>query len=255
MRWIYISPHLDDAILSCGGLIWEQTHAGTQVEIWTVCTGDPLDGPLSPFAEVLHAEWGTGADTPARRRQEDMAACRTVGARYRHLSIPDCIYRSGQDGAWLYDPNTLMGEIHPADRPLVETLRAFLAAILKPEDILVCPLTVGGHADHRLTRAAVEALERPLRYYADIPYLLKDASAMETLTSGMPAEVQPVSETGLRAWQEGIAAYASQIGILFEDLEKMQAMIQSYAQHPSINSGQRLIGWQGSAGIRLWQST
>ncbi|MBA4379671.1 MAG: PIG-L family deacetylase, partial [Anaerolinea sp.] len=58
MRWIYISPHLDDAVLSCGGLIWEQSHAGTQVEIWTVCTGDPPEGPLSPFAEVLHAEWG-----------------------------------------------------------------------------------------------------------------------------------------------------------------------------------------------------
>ncbi|MFH1908505.1 MAG: hypothetical protein ABIL11_14175, partial [Chloroflexota bacterium] len=176
----------------------------------------------------------------------DMAACRAVAARYRHLSIPDCIYRSGQDGTWLYNPNNFMGEIHPADRPLVETLRAFLAASLKPEDTLVCPLTIGGHVDHRLTRGAVEALERPLHYYADIPYLLKDASAVETLTSGMQAEVHPVSKAGCRAWQEGIAAYTSQIGILFEDLEKMQEMIQSYAQH--------LIGWQGSAGIRLWRS-
>ncbi len=246
MRWIYISPHLDDAILSCGGLIWEQSHAGTQVELWTVCTGDPPDGPLSPFAEVLHAEWGTGTETPALRRQEDMAACRAIAARYRHLSIPDCIYRSGQDGTWLYNPDNLMGEIHPADRPLVETLRAFLAAILKPEDTLVCPLTVGGHADHRLTRAAAEGLGHPLRYYADIPYLLDNASALETLTSGMQAEVHPVSKAGCRAWQEGIAAYASQIGILFEDLEKMQEMIQSYAQH--------LLGWQRETGIQLWRA-
>ena len=28
MRWIYLSPHFDDAVLSCGGLIWEQTHSG-----------------------------------------------------------------------------------------------------------------------------------------------------------------------------------------------------------------------------------
>jgi len=40
MRWIYISPHFDDAVLSCGGLIWEQTHKGITVEIWTVCAGD-----------------------------------------------------------------------------------------------------------------------------------------------------------------------------------------------------------------------
>jgi len=240
MRWIYISPHLDDAILSCGGLIWEQTHAGTQVEVWTVCAGDPPDGPLSPFAEVLHAEWGIGRETTAFRRKEDMAACRAVGARYRHLPVPDCIYRSAQDGTWLYDPNTLMGEIHPADRPLVETVRTFLAASLKPEDCLVCPLTVGGHADHRLTRAAVEALERPLLYYADVPYVLNQPSALETLKSGMQAEVRPVSEAGLRAWQEGVAAYVSQIGMLFENPEKMREMIRSY--------------WQSNAGIQLWRS-
>ncbi len=239
MRWIYLSPHLDDAILSCGGLIWEQTQAGTQVEIWTICTGDPSDGPLSPFAEVLHAEWGSGADTPALRRQEDMAACRAVGARYRHLPIPDCIYRSAKDGTWLYNPDNLMGEIHPVDRPLVETGRAFLAASLKSEDTLVCPLTIGGHADHRLTRAAAEELGHPLYYYADTPYLLNDASVLDTLTSGMHAEVHPVSEAGLCAWQEGIAAYGSQISMLFENMEKMQAMILSY--------------WQSSAGIRLWR--
>jgi len=240
MRWIYISPHLDDAILSCGGLIWELTRAGTQVEICTVCAGDPPEGPLSPFAEVLHAEWGTGVETTSLRREEDKAACRAVGARYRHLSIPDCIYRSAQDGTWLYNPNTLMGEIHPADLPLVETVRTFLAASLKPEDCLVCPLTVGGHADHRLTRAAAEGLGRPLRYYSDIPYLLDNASALEMFTSGMQAEVRLVSEAGLRAWQEGITAYASQIGMLFENPEKMRVMIQSY--------------WQSNAGIQLWRS-
>jgi LmbE family N-acetylglucosaminyl deacetylase len=240
MRWIYISPHLDDAILSTGGLIWEQTRAGTQVEIWTVCAGDPPEEPLSPFAEVLHAEWGTGVETTSLRREEDKAACRAVGARYRHLSIPDCIYRSTQDGTWLYAPNTLMGEIHPADRPLVETVRTFLAASLKPEDCLVCPLTVGGHVDHRLTRAAAEALGRPLTYYADVPYVLNQPSALETFTSGMQAEVRPVSGFGLRAWQEGIAAYASQIGMLFENPEKMREMILSY--------------WQSNAGIRFWRT-
>ena len=30
MRWIYLSPHLDDAVLSCGGLIFEQSRQGLQ---------------------------------------------------------------------------------------------------------------------------------------------------------------------------------------------------------------------------------
>ena len=177
MRWLYISPHLDDAILSCGGLIWEQTRAGAKVEVGTVCAGDPPEGTLSLFTEVLHTEWGTGVETTSLRSEEDKAACCSVCARYRHLSIPDCIYRSAQDGAWLYDPNTLMGEIHPADLPLVEMVRTFVAASLMPEDSLACPLTVGGHANHRLMRAAVEAFGRPLAYYADVSYVLNQPSA------------------------------------------------------------------------------
>jgi len=237
MRWIYLSPHLDDAILSCGGWIWEQTRAGSLVEIWTVCTGDPPER-LSPFAEALHTQWGTGRETPAMRRIEDMEACRVLGARHRHLPLQDCIYRTDPDGNWLYDPITLMGEIHPADRPLIETMRAFLAASLKPEDRLFCPLTAGGHADHRLTRAAAEAIARPLLYYADVPYVLDQPSALEPRTSGLRTEIMAVSEAGVSAWLEGIAAYKSQISMLFENPERMREMIRSY--------------WQNHGGIRFW---
>jgi len=41
MHWIYLSPHLDDAVLSCGGIIWQQVQSGHQVEIWTICAADP----------------------------------------------------------------------------------------------------------------------------------------------------------------------------------------------------------------------
>jgi len=46
-------PHFDDAVLSCGGLIWEQTQKGIPVEIWTVCAGDAPPG--SPSMLAWHA--------------------------------------------------------------------------------------------------------------------------------------------------------------------------------------------------------
>ena len=49
--WIYLSPHFDDAVLSCGWLIWQQAQAGQRVEIWTVCAGEIPPGPLTPFAQ------------------------------------------------------------------------------------------------------------------------------------------------------------------------------------------------------------
>ena len=80
MTWIYLSPHLDDAAFSCGGLIWEQVKAGETVEVWTICAGEPPEGELPPFARSLHDRWGTGGQTVARRRAEDQAACEVLGA-------------------------------------------------------------------------------------------------------------------------------------------------------------------------------
>ena len=70
MRWIYLSPHFDDAVLSCGGLIWEQTQKGTQVEIWTINAGDPVDEPGSAMIARVHAMWQTGTprQTVTQRR-------------------------------------------------------------------------------------------------------------------------------------------------------------------------------------------
>jgi len=235
MRNIYFSPHLDDAIYSCGGLIADQVRSGQPTEIWTICAGDPPEGPLSPFAEILHASWGLGRDAPASRRAEDIAACKIVGATCRHFSFLDAIYRSGPDGEWLYNPDTLMDEVHPADAPQVETLRAVLDPLLRPDDVLFCPLTVGGHADHRLTRRAVERLGRSLTYFADFPYVQNQVP--DPLTNGMQLEVRPVSAEGLGQWQAGIAAYASQLSTFWPNEQAMREVILSY----------------GEQGIQLWK--
>ena len=94
MVWIYLSPHLDDAALSCGGLIKQQTQAGERVEVWTVCAGEPPDGPLSMFAQVLHKRWGiSDLRVVTERRREDLNGLEILGASVKHFSVPDAIYR------------------------------------------------------------------------------------------------------------------------------------------------------------------
>jgi len=61
MDWVFLSPHLDDAVLSCGGFIFELIQKGERVEICTICAGDPPPGELSPLAEMLHQRWGVTA--------------------------------------------------------------------------------------------------------------------------------------------------------------------------------------------------
>ena len=239
MRWIYISAHLDDAVLSCGGLIWEQCHAGTPVEIWTVVCGFPPAGPLSDFARVLHFLWGTGTaeDTVALRREEDRLAARILSATVVHFDVPDSIYRRSAKGEPLYED--VFMPIHPSENDMPEEIAASLAGKVKPDDTLVCPMTIGGHVDHVIVHHAVERLGRPLLYYPDVPYVLNHPDELVSVTSDMKALVYPVSEDGLHTWQEGIAAYASQISTLFESPEGMREAIRAY--------------WQKDSGIYLWQ--
>lgn len=240
MRWIYISPHFDDAVLSCGGLIFEQTRQGMPVEIWTICAGDPPPGQLSKMAVKIHREWGTaGAEETVRlRRGEDREAASRVGAGVFHADIPDCIYRRAPSGTLLYT-TSIFTPWNPLEKDLPTRIAAILRDRLSPDDVLVCPLAIGGHVDHVLVRLAVESLGRPLLYYADIPYLLSRPRSLAPVTAGLAGEIHRVSGDGLRAWMAAIAAHRSQISMLFKTERRMRQSIASY--------------WQRARGIRLWR--
>jgi LmbE family N-acetylglucosaminyl deacetylase len=239
MRWIYVSPHFDDAVLSCGGLIWEQTQKGIPVEIWTVCAGDAPPGPLSLLAMVCHHQWGfnTAEEVVAARRTENQEAAALVGAETVDFSISDCIYRRSLAEELLY-PEDVFVPIHSSEKNLGADIAAALKSELQPDDMIVSPLAIGGHLDHVLTRLAAEHLGRQICYYADIPYLFNQQEMLVPATMGLKETLYPISEKGLGVWQHGISAYASQILMLFETGEKMEEAIRA--------------NWENQRGIRLW---
>lgn len=238
MRWIYISPHLDDAVLSAGGLIHDQVRAGMQVEIWTILCGFPPAGELSPFAQVLHYQWGIAStdELIRSRRAEDKKACQIVGAKPVYFDYLDCIYRRGKNDDWLY--SYIFVPPHEDEADLPARIAESIFTRLEPTDQLVCQLGLGSHVDHVLVRRAVELLQRPLLYYTDIPYLFKTPEEFAPSTAGMKANAYTVGEAGLGAWQEAIAAYESQISSLFESSDHMRSQIQQY--------------WSENGGVRLW---
>ena len=241
MRWIYISPHLDDAVLSAGGLIYEQTRAGDQAEIWTFMCGFPTDAELSPFAQRLHKQWGmTSAEEVIRgRRAEDLNAAARVGAKAVHFDFLDCIYRRGKSGDWLY--SDVFIPPHAEDADLAARIAKSIAGRLEADDQLVCQLALGSHVDHVVVRRAAELVGRPLLYDADIPYHFNFPDELTPKTAGMKATVRAISGAGLSAWQEGILAYDSQMSMLFESPGAMREKIAKYGAE--------------SGGVRLWSPT
>lgn len=239
MNWVYLSPHFDDAVYSCGGLIWEQTRAGDTVEIRTICAGEPQPGPLPPFAAELHERWGS-PQAVSVRRQEDQDACQIVGARRRLFAIPDCIYRTLPDGEPVVHIDEDLFTV-PLEREmdLVRSLAAQLRSGLPARARVVVPLALGGHVDHRLVRAAAEMLGLPLRYYADFPYVAREQPDIPSqLPPGVDLRLYPVSEQGLAAWQRAVAAHRSQISTFWASEADLYADMEAYWR--SIDGNARL---------------
>jgi len=243
MRWIYLSPHLDDAALSAGGLIYEQTQAGIPVEFWTFMCGDPHLTEYSPFTKMLHTIWGfvDAEETIRERRIEDMNAANILGAKTVHFDFLDCIYRRGRDGNWLY-PDAVFVPPHAEDADLPAQIAATITPRLQPDDVLVCQLSVGSHVDHVLVRQAAELLGRPLIYDIDMPYFLYKSDEFEAKAAGMKETTRRITETALERWLDAVVAYKSQLPSLNEVVstpERARASIRAY--------------WEKWGGIRLLQ--
>ena len=227
---VYLSPHLDDAVFSCGGLIAQQVSAGETVTVFTVCAGDSPVGELTPFAYELHRRWGGSGSPMAARRAEDLVACGRLGASVVHYTLVDAIYRRAADGQPLYESEpAIFGALHPADEGLVPELAAALQPALHAEAEVYSPLGLGGHVDHRLTRRAAEHLERRLWYYPDLPYGLHDGPtpADVTLPQQEEARIGLASEE-IDAWAAAAGEYHSQIHTFWANFDVMAAELREY---------------------------
>ncbi len=241
---VYLSPHLDDAALSCGGRIWQQAQAGERVLVVTIFAGTlPPDAPLSPFAQELHARWEHPGDAIAGRRDEDRAALALLGADLAHWPYPDCIYRhSPGDGLFYPDWKSLWGEVHPAENGLIEELASRLAQLpLRRGGALYAPLGTGHHVDHQITHRAAAVSTRALTCYEDFPYAATLQSGPEE--GRWQEELVPLSEQALEARIAAVACYRSQISSFWADAAEMDAAVRAFAN---------LIGDDGPA-ERYWK--
>lgn len=231
-KWIYLSTHFDDVVLSAGGMVWEQTQKGDQVEIWTICAGDPPEGiPLSDYAEMLHTFWELGDDVPYKRALEDAACCAVLGANYRRYTVPDCIYRflPGSNNPVVVLPDDIFAPLEPDETHLIAPVANFLRKNISPDAEVVIPLAVGNHRDHCLTRKAAERLGIPLWHYVDYPYMIqKEYHLADWIPAGCKTYEVNITPAGLKAWQDGFAKQHSQIILFWPDEMEMRKAIEDY---------------------------
>lgn len=233
--YIYLSPHLDDVVFSCAAQIFQHTSRGKSVMIITLMAGEPDPNKLGNYAQSLHQRWRLVSNAVAIRRKEDLSACAYIGAEAVHWPYLDCIYRRDpQTGDPLYqsDPS-LFGPIDPSESELISNLSARMIDIPQ-RSIVLTPLGVENHVDHKITRQAatltIDAAR--LTFYEEFPYVYRGS---EQLFGKEPdvdwkMELIAISSDALATRIQAMSLYRSQLSTFFEDGQDLSTQVEAYVR-------------------------
>ncbi|AOI67345.1 GlcNAc-PI de-N-acetylase [Burkholderia territorii] len=207
-RWLVVSPHLDDAVFSCGQLLAQSPGS----VVVTVFAGIPAHGTAAPPWD-RRAGFRTADEAMRTRRDEDRRALGTLGAHAVWLDFLDDQYGTPA-----------------ASTAIAARVAAAIAAhpgfgVLAPAGLF--------HRDHLQVQQAMLTLlrddaragetSRVWRFYEDVPYRRIDGLMAERVTAwrehgwaAQPVDMPTGNRTdGSTAKAAAVDAYASQIA-LFE---------------------------------------
>lgn len=159
-----LSPHLDDAALSCSLML--AANPGSCV-ITAFAAGPSSVSPLTPW-DRGSKYFREGADVTGVRRGEDISATALVRATAIHLTYWDRQYR-----------NERYGYSGPPDEELPAAIAASLAPLRPPALAAAWVIPLGlGHPDHRLVAEAglilAEREHADVFVYEELPYAVED---------------------------------------------------------------------------------
>jgi LmbE family N-acetylglucosaminyl deacetylase len=242
-RHIFLSPHFDDAVYSCGGTLGVQVSCGLRPLVITIFGGIPSTTlQLSPFAQRVQQEMGAdytkGPGTAVEmRRKEDATALDYLEVDYLWLDYLDALYRGFP--AYYTDRNQLIGgDVHPADATIDRQLAADLLALQErlPDAAWYAPLGVGRHVDHQILCSAADRLAQrgaKVYYYEEFPYILQDGNLdARKQELGVPFEPSLVEMSEMLPIRIAAAEmYPSQVSANFGNNEAIHRSMTDYTHN------------------------
>ncbi|WP_448642643.1 PIG-L deacetylase family protein [Geodermatophilus sp. URMC 63] len=215
MQVTAVSPHLDDAAFSVGGTLAALADAGHEVTVVTCFTRSVPDPRGFALACQLDKDLPADVDYMALRRDEDAAAMAVLGATPLHLDLREAPHRGYESAAELF------AGVHEDDDAWTD-VRAALTGL--PGDLWLAPQALGAHVDHLQVLRAVAGTGRPVLWWRDSPYVLRDPDARPgpDLPGGL-APVELPQDLGRRA--DACACYRTQLGFQFGGAEAMRAAL------------------------------
>ena len=150
-RAVFLSPHLDDAVFSCGGLIAKLAQSGEPILIVNI-----------------FSKYGKSTD----RRDEESLVADYLKVEIQYLGELDAMLRGKSYKSLL----RIFSTVDSSDRISLPGIASKLTNLLRgiSYDTIYVPLGIGWHVDHLLTHELGELAGEKLkiRYYEDTPYCL-----------------------------------------------------------------------------------
>ncbi|MGV8001878.1 PIG-L family deacetylase [Photorhabdus temperata subsp. temperata] len=247
MMHLFLSPHLDDAALSAGGLIHKLVSENKKVVVLTFFT--EYDKNLT--SHYLHSARNDNMNSfiklYSKRANEDIAFCNKLSAIPIHGKILDCIYRTDQCGEPMYKNSAVIysGLVHKSDYAFDMAQDIIEETLLNYQpDYIYAPLGIGRHVDHIIINNLVHNIKdsRKLKIllYEDFPYVLgeypiinPDGLEHALLRNNKFDKRAILVGIDLKEKMQNILFYESQLEPLFGNESNLLISLEKY--HHSIN--------------------
>jgi LmbE family N-acetylglucosaminyl deacetylase len=225
---LVLSAHLDDAILSCGGLLTAVAERCplTVATVFTAAAPPPHTHAARSFLRQCSAS--DAATLFADRRTEDHKVLGDLGARLLHLGATDALFRVRSTGLGplgralpelvhrypTYRFDIAKGRVSRGDRRLTTDLTREVTRLVDESGarLVLAPVGVGRHVDHLITRATGTGQWVDVVYYSDFPY---DRTGAPDLTFLDRHGLEPWSWEHTDSKESLIRGYRSQVDALF----------------------------------------
>ncbi len=249
-RHIFVSPHADDVVLSCGGTIAFLTALGRRVEVVTLFAGDVPRDTLSAFGERHLDLWGTKDDPAARRRSEDELAKEILGITLWHGLYPDAPFRRHPvNKRWLYTSDWALFRFpDPSEGDMPHRIAGELSTLVDAATRVYVPLGLGNHVDHVLAAMAGRLLAQQgisVVWYEDYPYAERDPRVQRLPKRQWLPAIVPLTQDDVERKIQAILCYRSQIPGLFGHEREVRRRVVDYMM---------TVSERGYPAERFWQS-
>ncbi|MDP5278674.1 PIG-L family deacetylase [Sphingomonas sp. DG1-23] len=199
-RWVFVSPHADDAIWSVGGII-ACCSAMRETTLVTIFAPPP--------------------DCRATREAEDRAAAGVLGCRLVSLGLPEARSRRNETGN-LYRSSLALRRKPLANDPAAAAVGSAVAEVFPGASAIFVPLATHSHVDHVIVRDAVLACAEPsiaIMAYPEFPY---HRHKTESLSQNPALPCDPV------AWLAAATLYSTEAIAMFGTRERFEHALRDF---------------------------